>query len=121
MFNMLPVWETALHRQVPLSSGGEHGVLRPFFPYQNLILLLLHVSYKVLHGAGFSVLCTNGFALLRLRPLLSFFLHSGGKCLSAGDSLLGLVLLVLGFVPVARGSHGLKCALFKSTSLWGSR
>ncbi len=96
------------------------GVLQPFFPYQISILLLLHVAAKVLHGDGFLVLGTNGFALLRLRLSLSFFLHSGEKRLVAGDSLLGLVLLVFGIVTVPQGSRGLKCALYNSTFLRGS-
>ncbi len=95
-----------------LRLGGQRGVLRPFFPYQISILLLLHVAAKMLHGDG----C---FALLRLRLSLSFFLHSGEKCLLAGDNLLGLVLLVLGIVPIAQGSHGLKGALYNSTFLSG--
>ncbi len=117
MLNALQVWKTALHRRVPPSSGGKHGVLRPLFPYQISILLLLHVADKVLHGAGFFVLRTNGFALLWLRLSLSFFLHSGEKCLLAEDSLLGLVLLVLGIVTVPQGSQSPKFALYKSTSL----
>ncbi len=40
------------------------GVLRSFFPYQILILLLLHVVGKVLHGVGFFVLWSSEFALL---------------------------------------------------------